>query len=711
MGDAKGDHVRKRKTTGSVSKTEYEAYVSNLYNKQVKKPVITPTEPVSKFTIFNCLLGLIVMMFCGAAHSWYMRTLHENTLWFTNIKEVEREISFRTESGLFYSYYKQLIQSKSISQGVQSLVRDNHTEYPSTINILQRMNIYQEVILASLYKFLAIQSPPIFFYVYSVFNLQAVLIGGIFCMAWMLADNWLAGVLAAIFYAINKENTTRVEFTTPLRECFALPFLWVQIAAISYFFKKNISRIGERISLLFIGSSTFLFCICWQFNQFIMLLQLISLFGVWVLDFIPSFKIQRVLFMQLLSLFTVFYLQYYNTMLLGGLWFSFLLSFYIVIFIKVDKPSQSSVTVKLLRVIGYSLLVLSLTFIFHFILKWFLQVDADEHIFKFLINKMGYGNPRDFDSRLYLCLDIFNMLSWSFYTSLTSGVVFPLYTIVHTVLLLYFCSIFLISSSSNTEKRLFTPETKDSLLSYRPELAFHTVQATMFGILAITTMRMKYLWTPYMCVFAGFLVGGKHLYKTVLFFTSNEKLVCIFEYFLHLLRFWMPTIQKEMEDLREFWDPDTVELMEWIKKSTKPIAAFSGSMQLLAGVKLCSGRPVTNHPHYEDKQLREKTKWIYQMYGKREPVEVYTILKKYQTDYIILEDSICLSYKTDSCSTPDIIDLNNGMIPVQGKMEPGLVNSAVPRFCDEIRHGSPKFTKYFKLVFSNKTFRVYKLLK
>ena len=30
-------------------------------------------------------------------------------------------------------------------------------------------------------------------------------------------------------------------------------------------------------------------------------------------------------------------------------------------------------------------------------------------------------------------------------------------------------------------------------------------------------------------------------------------------------------------------------------------------MQLLAGVKLCTGRTITNHPHFEDKQLRERT--------------------------------------------------------------------------------------------------------
>lgn len=37
---------------------------------------------------------------------------------------------------------------------------------------------------------------------------------------------------------------------------------------------------------------------------------------------------------------------------------------------------------------------------------------------------------------------------------------------------------------------------------------------------------------------------------------------------------------------------------------------FAGSMQLLAGVKLCTGRTLTNHPHYEDSSLRERTRAV-----------------------------------------------------------------------------------------------------
>ena len=40
----------------------------------------------------------------------------------------------------------------------------------------------------------------------------------------------------------------------------------------------------------------------------------------------------------------------------------------------------------------------------------------------------------------------------------------------------------------------------------------------------------------------------------------------------------------------------------------------------------------------------------------------------------------------------------------------GLVASDVPRFCDKIRHMKPPYSDFFKVVFKNKTFRVYKVL-
>uniref|UniRef100_A0A915J1T4 Uncharacterized protein n=1 Tax=Romanomermis culicivorax TaxID=13658 RepID=A0A915J1T4_ROMCU len=148
-----------------------------------------------------------------------------------------------------------------------------------------------------------------------------------------------------------------------------------------------------------------------------------------------------------------------------------------------------------------------------------------------------------------------------------------------------------------------------------------------------------------------------------------------------------------MTDLKEFYDPDTVELMYWIGNKTSPEDSFAG-------------RHLTNHPHFEDKALRERTVQVYQIYARRKPDEVYRILKSFDTSYIILEDSICLA-KSDGCRLPDLIDLDNWHIPDNGYSPVyGLRKSETPRFCDEIRRDGSEYTKFFKLVLQNRTFRM-----
>ena len=52
-----------------------------------------------------------------------------------------------------------------------------------------------------------------------------------------------------------------------------------------------------------------------------------------------------------------------------------------------------------------------------------------------------------------------------------------------------------------------------------------SVQAVFFGALAMSTLRMKYLWTPYMCILAGFGVADYKAWKTILVQLNTQGIV------------------------------------------------------------------------------------------------------------------------------------------------------------------------------------------
>ena len=120
--------------------------------------------------------------------------------------------------------------------------------------------------------------------------------------------------------------------------------------------------------------------------------------------------------------------------------------------------------------------------------------------------------------------------------------------------------------------------------------------------------RMVVFWSPYIMVISSVAICDCNLWTLFINKLSSSRkngiLISCFRHFIlfsaiiTLYLYHKESILEKLEDLREFWDPDTVDLMEWINQNTPKTAAFAGTMQLLAGVRLSTWRPITNHPHF-----------------------------------------------------------------------------------------------------------------
>ncbi|XP_047383104.1 probable C-mannosyltransferase DPY19L3 isoform X2 [Sciurus carolinensis] len=691
-------YIRQRK---EVKTTEVsEDFPAQKENVKLENKLSSGCANRRFWKILSFTIGGTIALCIGLLTSVYLATLHENDLWFSNIKEVEREISFRTECGLYYSYYKQMLQAPTLMQGFRGLIYDNKTESMRTINLLQRMNIYQEVFLSILYRVLPIQKylEPVYFYIYTLFGLQAVYVTALYITSWLLSGTWLSGLLAAFWYVTNRIDTTRVEFTIPLRENWALPFFAIQIAAITYFLRPNLQSLSERLTLLAIFISTFLFSLTWQFNQFMMLMQAVVLFILDSLDMLPAVKATWLYGIQITGLLLVCVLQFFNSMILGSLLISFNLS--VLIARKLQKNLKTgSFFNRIGKLLLHLFVVFCLTLLLNSIIKKILNLKSDEHIFKFLKAKFGFGATRDFDANLYLCEEAFGLLPFNTFERLSDTLLFYAYLFVLSITVIAALVVAFQNLSDATNQQSLGKMGKCTV-DLKPETAYNLIHTILFGFLALSTMRMKYLWTSHMCVFASFGLCSPEIWELLL------KLVHLY----NPKRFW-PGMMDELSELREFYDPDTVELMNWINSNTPRKAVFAGSMQLLAGVKLCTGRTLTNHPHYEDNSLRERTKVVYQIYAKRSPEEVHTLLRSFGTDYIILEDSICYERRHHrGCRLRDLLDIANGhMMDGPGENDPDLKPADHPRFCEEIKRNLPPYMAHFTRVFQNKAFHVYKL--
>ncbi|KAM7423592.1 hypothetical protein PAMA_000106 [Pampus argenteus] len=372
-----------------------------------------------------------------------------------------------------------------------------------------------------------------------------------------------------------------------------------------------------------------------QFNQFILLVQALIIYTLDCVDFITTTQVTTLYLVQ------------------SGL-------------------KTGSLLVRLGKLLLHSAMVLLLTVTINYLAKKALQLRSDEHIFKFIKSKFALGATRDFDASLYLCEEAFGLLPLDTLERLAGTLL--LYPYALTLLLLSGMLAMAALQNLNGPKAGSVEERKGAgearVMALRPDVAYNVLHTLFYGLLAFSTMRQQNGWlTARNEEAAPRVTSRSHSFRNSesnKHFSSGKSPMVIIVSCVIMEN--LTESQRGVNGGRTDWHYGEKPAVTVAARSrltvqhtkTPKRAVFAGSMQLLAGIKLCTGRVLTNHPHYEDKDLRERTKQI--MDG-------------------------------------------------SGENDPDLVPASHPRFCEAVKTDTPAYTALFTVTFQNKTFHVYRVKK
>ncbi|XP_048638777.1 probable C-mannosyltransferase DPY19L4 isoform X2 [Marmota monax] len=696
----------------------------NKESAKEEKISVTPVpERAPKHVLFQrfakIFIGCLAAVTSGMMYALYLSAYHERKFWFSNRQELEREITFQGDSAIYYSYYKDMLKAPSFERGVYELTHNNKTVSLKTINAVQQMSLYPELIASVLYQATGSNEmiEPVYFYIGIVFGLQGIYVTALFVTSWLMSGTWLAGMLTVAWFIINRVDTTRIEYSIPLRENWALPYFACQVAALTGYLKCNLNSYAERFCYLLMSASTYTFMMMWEYSHYLLFLQAISLFLLDIFSVDQSDKVHEVYKIYIFSLFLGYLLQFENPALLVS-------------------PLLSLVAALMLTKC----------------LQMFVPHKENGHMLKFLEVKFGLNMTKNFTMNWLLCQESLQAPSQDFFLRLTQSSLLPFYILVLIICLLSMTQVIIRRINGKSLKETVTLE--DGRIGERPEIIYHVIHTILLGSLAMVIEGLKYIWTPYVCMLAAFGVCSPELWMTLFKWlrlrTIHPILLALILSMavptiigLSLWKEFFPRLMTELTELQEFYDPDTVELMTWIKRQAPIAAVFAGSPQLMGAIKLCTGWMVTSLPLYNDDDLLKRNENIYQIYSKRSAEDIYKILTSYKANYLIVEDAICNEVGTmRGCRVKDLLDVANGheiekegtlpnsfyeasitMIPNPGKdtskkenfrpvvCEEGdkLTYSKYGRFCHEVKINYSPYVNYFTRVYWNRSYFVYKI--
>ncbi|XP_008259852.2 LOW QUALITY PROTEIN: probable C-mannosyltransferase DPY19L2 [Oryctolagus cuniculus] len=688
--------------------------------------VVARTLLLGRFQFLNCFLELLrekvlvlqmrrfsnrttlsIAAFVGLLHWIHLVTLFENDRHFSHLSSLEREMTFRTEMGLYYSYFKTIIEAPSFLEGLWMIMNDRLTEYPLVINTVKRFHLYPEVILAFWYRtFMGIMNlfgleaktcwnvtrieplnevqsceglgDPACFYVAVIFILNGLMMGLFFLYGAYLSGTQLGGLITVMCYFFNHGEATRVMWTPPLRESFSYPFLVLQMWILTMILRTSTSS-NHRSQHIALCLSNIAFMLPWQFAQFILFTQIASLFPMYVVGYIEPNKFQKIIYMNMISVLLCFILMFGNPMYLSSYYSSSLLMTWAIIQhrCKIQRLGVSELNYWLIQGCAWWCGTIILKFLTSKILG------VSDHIRLSDLIAARILRYTDFDTLIYTCAPEFDFMEQATPLRYTKTLLLP-------VVMMVTCFIFK-KTTRDISCVLSTNTYLRKQLLEHGELIFHALQLLAFTGLAILIMRLKLFLTPHMCIMAS-LLCSRRLFGWLFCRIRFENV--IFGILTVMSLQGCANLHNQWSIIGEFNNLPQEELIHWIRYNTRPDAVFAGAMPTMASVKLSTLHPIVNHPHYEDADLRARTKIVYSAYSRKSAKEVRDKLLELHVNYYILEEAWCVVRTKPGCSMLEIWDVEDPS------------NAANPPLCS-ILLKDPR--PYFTTVFQNSMYRVLKV--
>lgn len=638
----------------------------------------------------SILVLSVISLGVALINSYHVASLFENDRHFSHLSNLEREMTFRTEMGLYYSYFKTIVEADSFLDGTYQLYKNNITEYPLVINTLKRFNLYPELFAGALYRSFnhfglleqqcwtvnrgeelgPVQScegskDPPHFYINVVWICAGLTTGLIFLLGYYISDSIFGGLLSVLCFFYNHGECTRVMWTPPLRESFAFPICLAQILSVSITSRND--RPGWR-NVMAISLTTTMFIICWQFAQFMLFTQTCGLFAVYVLGVLKKDTMHSILVAKVIGLLNAVALMFGNEMLFTSWLFSCLLA---VLVITLPLEGLFNMLPNFPKLVSRLLAFCALTVASKVTIAKAFNVQDDAHVFELLKSK--FTDFKNFHTLLYTCAVEFDFLGWEMPMKTSQTLLLPCAVLATIIFTAYYLKL-LWKKMKNV----------DAEIDIDPAAFYNILQMLAYAVMAILIMRLKLFFTPHMCIIASLLASKKY----VTIFKTREVHLAVLVGIVACMSFQgVRNINEQRQIMGEYQNVGLEELIEWVNKNLPKNAVLAGPMPTMANLLLSTRRPVVNHPHYEDVGLRERTKKVYTVFSRRTPSEVHKNLVDLKVDYLILSSQWCLTTSRNGCALTEVWDIE----------EPELLKQKIKPVCPTLWNRTPKpFVQVYK---------------